>query len=463
MKLTRAFFTLLICLHLLPSTAQQSQSNQQLKYQIASHKLLRKAEFIEDPTVLSLLAKQAENFAIRYDFENEIAADLHRISYKAFKSSLAYGLIDSNTSLTSKEAFEIADSTMNQYHGHFPKKKKSEKWVVVRSVFLTNDDKYFYSAGADGKILKWDVATRQNELIYQSDKIDRIIKLSSNDQWIAYATNEDEIYLINLAASPIEPIEIKNHRGSILDLVFTPDNTAVISVGTDRRIVYHSLLKDEIKTISEYPNSPTDMSISPSGKLLAVASRSGEIALFNLTSDNMDPRMFYLSESNTKVIEGIQFSSSGKYLAYGGYKTDSGYGYITLLDIIDGKLFGPDLIGFTSGVQAIQFDPSDSKIAGASRDYTVKVWSLDDRRIFDLPVALNDHEGWVWSIDFNTSGSELFTASADGKIRKFSLNASSYLVNTCSQVQRNLSDFEWLNYIGDPKDFPYEKTCPEIN
>jgi len=81
----------------------------------------------------------------------------------------------------------------------------------------------------------------------------------------------------------------------------------------------------------------------------------------------------------------------------------------------------------------------------------------------------NVKTGWTTTIsgypyelkafDFSLNGIYLYTFNVDDTLR-LSLWRSQDLINVaCSRLTRNLTENEWLNYVGNE---PYRKTCPDL-
>lgn len=459
---------LLIALVLLlsnnPLRCQPSKDQEALTYQLATMTLLKKSTLVSDSELLILLAKQSQIFAERYNFTNQIYSDLFEISYRAKKAQLYDSLLLANDKLTAEHARIKGDSLLNQYHGHIvaSKKRKSVKNpIAVRLVHLGKSGKNMYSVGADGRLLRWNIATRTADVIYHNEKIDQVVKVSSDEHWIALATYENEIEILNLKDPTAEVTRIQSHKGSVVDLVFLPDNSGFISVGIDRQVLRFTLSDKKSTVLTNYDHPPTGMTISPDGELLAIGSRNGDIMLYDINSEDLNPRQLNRADISGKTLESMRFSKSGRILAIGGSDNVRGFGYVSLWDLEQEAYHGPELKGFTSGIMDMKFSADGKRLAIASRDNTARIWNVDG--LYGFPIVLADHGGWVWSLDFDPKKPLLFTASADGLIRSFHLDFNTYLKGACDKVSRNLDEEEWKQYIGTFEQISFEETCPTPN
>ena len=184
--------------------------------------------------------------------------------------------------------------------------------------------------------------------------------------------------------------------------------------------------------------------------------------LYNLNDEDMNPRNIYRKDLDTKSVESIKFSESGKILAIGGSDVVTGFGYVSLWDIELKATYGPELKGFTSGITHIEFSTGDKLIAASSRDNTVRIWDMDADNIYDLPVVLDDHEDeWVWSCDFHPDGTRIMTAAGNGIIREFPVKPDEMIAQICGLLNRNMDKVEWRQFVAKEDDIPYQITCAD--
>lgn len=81
-----------------------------------------------------------------------------------------------------------------------------------------------------------------------------------------------------------------------------------------------------------------------------------------------------------------------------------------ILDKIDER---NRLEGHEASITSIRFSPTQNQIATASRDGTVKLWTVQGKEI----TTFKGHQGDVYSVDFSPDGQQLVTASKDGSVK----------------------------------------------
>ncbi len=431
-----------------------------LKYQLLIPSISQKVKHATDPELKGLVAAQLVEFYSRYgQGKFEYNHYVYPAAYYGLQSLIRQKTINENRFLGYELGYFIADSSFNQYHGHKPV-YGSDKRVAVRSVDFARKQNKLYSAGGDGRVIAWDVEDRSFEEIYQSSRINRVIDFSNDERWMAVATDANEVDLFDLESTDMKPKRIRSHRGSIYDLAFLPDNSAFISVGADQNILRTTLANFDVREVAVVTSKVQTIAITPDANTLAVGSIGGDVYLYdlNVPASGQNEKRVFRRDQDRLAVTDLSFSNSGRYLAISGYNVENGFGYITLWDIQEKSPYGPTLFGFSARVNETEFSPDDKLLAAASHDGSVRIWSAGD--IFDLPIVLDDHQDWVWDVAFHPSGDFVMTASADGIIRKFPLDAEEFGGQMCDYLGRNLSDIEWRTYFGALDQIPWEETCP---
>jgi WD40 repeat protein len=83
-------------------------------------------------------------------------------------------------------------------------------------------------------------------------------------------------------------------------------------------------------------------------------------------------------------------------------------------------------------VNSIAFSPDGSLLASASADQTARVWRMSDgREQFAVAHTIN-----VLDVAFTSDRMSVFTAAADGMVRRFPLQADDLIAQAGRQVTR---------------------------
>ncbi len=396
----------------------ERRSAENLRYQAIALSMAIKAKGIKDVELKGLVARQAYTYWKEFKSLNQVfSGDIY--------SGIYYGL----------KGFK--GDSLNHLEGHEN---------AVRSVVFDKNGTKLFSAGSDGKILKWDMVDNYSEVVFQNDNVSRVVGISADEKYLALGSDDDDIFLFLLNRQSQEPVRIAGHGGAVYDLKFLPDNSGFISTGADNALRFSDFVNS--REIASVKNRIKTLAIDPNGKYLAGGTDNGEVFLYDLK--NMGEEPILLIEDVVNPVNAITFNAKGDKIAFGKYN-----GNVILWDVINNEQFGPILTGFDGPVTDISFDKEDRFLGASSTDKTARIWSLD--RIFDLPIILDDHTEWVFTLDFHPDGGYLVTGSKDGIIRKWPLQPDEMAEELCTLLTRNMTSTEWIQYVGE--DIEREETC----
>ncbi len=440
-----------------------------LRYQALAQSMAIKASNIlpedqDQAELRALVARQAYLFYKEYKDEGkDYNGDIYAGVYSALQGIYE---VEYNVETPLK-----GDSALNQYQVVRDTKTTSTA-SAVRSVVYSNDGESMYSANSDGEVIKWDIESRNYNVIFQNDNVARVVNISPNENYLALGTDGDSILLFNARNTSQDPVAIQGHKGgSVFDLIFLPDNSGFISVGKDNRIIQSNFKSSVVLATSMV--RVNKIALSPDAKTLVGGGFDGNVYLWDLTNIGEAPsKLIDLNlreiqdeeqRTNNKMerrptIRSVRFSSNGKYLAYGNEKGD-----IILWNLEKNQQEQPTLSGFRAPVTDLEFSPDDRLIIGTSTNRQIRIWDINN--LFDLPIILRDYkaeggegQGWVYDADFSPDGNYFITAAADGNIRRYPTKIDDMASEICSHIKiGNMSDNEWIQYVG--ADIPYENTC----
>lgn len=428
-----------------------------LRMQSIAQSMAIKAATIDERELKAVVAKQAYDYFMEYgDPAKPYNGDVYAGIYDGLSGILTRYRIDSVGKTTVKVPLNNGDSVLNQYHGHASKNTE----VGVRSVVFSKDGTKMFSAGSDGRILKWDYAggKRSYSEILNRSSVNRVVNIGPNERYLALGTTDDQILVVDLKKADAEPISVKGHNsGTIFDLVFMPEEGSFISSGADNRVLLNNIKNGtttEIYKTAKSSDRPRTLAISPDGKRLAVGLTTGEVISIDLTSSKYESTRI-ASTLKMEPVMALAYNPDGSLLAIGDIS-----GTINIWNLKDKRREGPKLTGFSSEITDVQFNRTGRLIVGTSKDKTARMWDMEN--IYDLPTVYEDHKGWVWSLSFNPQKDVFATSCADGIIRVFETLPGVYADQICGLIHINMNETQWKQYVADPSVVPYELTCDEL-
>jgi len=434
---------------------------EQARYQAIAQSMAIKAKTIvaEDSATAQLKGLVARQAYLFYEEYKQEGKDYNGDIYSGVYSALQ-GLYEIEAAANgAADAKYVGDSTLSYYHKAIPKDAANTE-VGVRSVVYAKDGKSFYSAGSNGEVLKWDVETRVPTQFFKRPNVEvaRLVNVSEDERYLALGTQDDHILIFN-AQSPGEPTVLDGHSGgAIYDLVFLPDNSGFISVGSDNRI-----LRSDFRTSEELAIVPArikTLDISPDAKTLIGGSENGNVYKWDLTNMSLEPSI--IDRKSSARVTSVKFNNKGNFLAIGDEK-----GIVIVYHFILADQFGPSLTGFRAPVTDIEFSPDDRLLLATSTSKQARMWDI--KNLFDLPTELSDYlgdreSGWVYDASFSPDGNFFLTAAGDGNIRRYPTTVHAMAEEICEHISLgNMSDSEWRQYVGELEELPFVETCEGLD
>lgn len=317
----------------------------------------------------------------------------------------------------------------------------------VRALVTCRTCSYVYSAGSDGKVIKWDLykKERNDSKIDSFPNIHKSLALSPDKKFLAVGGEYPYVKIYDLQNNTAKVLKAK--IAETWFLAYTYDNKYLISGGTEKKIyLWDQAGAKEIHNSTVKINA---IATSPSENVIAIGKQDGSIQLYDITTGQISN---FASEEGLPVVS-LSYSENGRYLASGNEK-----GVVKIWDM-KAKATPPSIFrGHTARVNYIRFNKDNTRLATGSFDRTVRLWNFADPT--DLPIVLHDHDDWVWSIEFSPDGQKVLAGCKDGKIRLWPTTIDQMADVICNKSNRNMTNKEWEQFVG--QDVNYQKTCATL-
>ena len=312
----------------------------------------------------------------------------------------------------------------------------------------------FYISGADGRVYHGDLAKLTNTATsYATPYPSKVIALSMDETFLVNGSDSSFIQIYDLTGAS-RPKVVRGFSGQTNDIEFLPDNSAFIVASGGKTIARVNPNSGEITTLATLPYELKAITISPDGKMLAGASWSGHVVLFNLVTKETS----VLSQESPNRILSIKFSPSGKYLAYGVDDIANKRGLVKMHDFATSET--RQFSGHRAGVNDVAFSPDEKLLASAGADKRLQLYVLENPE--DLPVVMDNNSGFIWDIEFAAGSDYLIAACSESEIRIWPTKPALLAEQICPKLTRNMTQEEWKKYVGYGEETPYENTCISV-
>ncbi|MEQ8472372.1 MAG: hypothetical protein RIC35_14360 [Marinoscillum sp.] len=315
----------------------------------------------------------------------------------------------------------------------------------VISLKYGSDPNVFYSAGSDGKVIRWrlDEGFNSPEVIYDGNHLIKSLDLSHDDKWILIVTKDQGIIILDNKPSEQEgQSTIVRDPELVQTAVFMPGNDQIAVVTKKGELKFKGYGKE--RTMGHTQRKVTSMTVNSSNEDVLLGTADGTVQVWEDTLAHQ----VYFAESF--AVNTMAISSDFKTLALGREKGD-----VVLWDLRTKSLIRT-ISGHQSAITDVGFNSDNSLLLSASRDATVRVWEVNDSK--KLPLVLDDHNDWVMTACFSPDSKRIISGSRDNSIRFWPVEHKELADRICQLVERNLTEDEWKEYVGES--VPYAQTCP---
>jgi len=318
---------------------------------------------------------------------------------------------------------------------------------MIRAIAYAPNGQDFYTAGSDGKILKWNSSSYKSKILYQpaAKCIYYDMQVSPDGNWLIVGSDAPYILVINL--NTLKTIKIEGHVGPVTRIMFLPNSEYFISYG----------IQDSTLRINDYVNSSelkkfnnryTAITMSSDGSTLVAGDEKGQLHVWN--TKNMD--QVESDKLSEKPIYAIEFSPDNSMIAIGDED-----GVVQIGDVLGSDFFFTRAMSSQkSRVNKIRFSPDGKLLATASLDGTVRMWVISQMDKM-LPVNFKDHQDFVWSLEFTPNNDFLMAGTKDGVLKTWPTKPEIMAEDLCKYLYRNMTKIEWDRYVGE--DIPFVNTC----
>ncbi|MEL6442214.1 MAG: metallophosphoesterase [Cyanobacteria bacterium J06621_8] len=255
----------------------------------------------------------------------------------------------------------LTGELLNILEGH-------DEWV--RSISFSPDGLNLASASDDGTIRLWDIATGGHNIITIVDYPVRVVRWSPNGKFLASGFYYNPtIKLWNTTSWNLDAV-LEGHKGSVLNLAWSPNSQNFVSVSDDRTVrLWDIRNRYLLKTFKGHSAWIGGVDFSPNSNLFASSSRDGSIKIYN--SETLD--FIGTIEGHTSDIKSVSFSHDGRFLV-----SNSRDYSVRIWDCTNWSLVALLKEECSSFRTRVTFHPNSNNLATLTNgDTVIRLWELD--------------------------------------------------------------------------------------
>jgi WD40 repeat protein len=287
---------------------------------------------------------------------------------------------------------------------------------VVRCLAISPDGKMLASGGVDETVILWDIHSKKQvgqPLAAHKDMV-RSLAFSSNSRTLASGSWDNTIILWDIATRKPLFRPLRGHKKEVTGVAFSHYNTTLASSSADNTIILWDVRRGEAigKPIIGATDCVNCLAFNSDGKILAAGSADSKIRLWNVTEFE-NPRFLYALAEHTDFVSSLAFSSDGNLLASAG-----GDQKVIIWDLTTRAPRGRTLTNHTDAVWTVAFSKDSQMLASGGGDGKIILWDVSSNWSLGSPLgdAPVGHTDAISSIAISPDGRTLASGGVDGKI-----------------------------------------------
>ena len=309
------------------------------------------------------------------------------------------------------------------------------------------------SGSEDGTIIFWDITSGQSVGQYIKGHSEHVNSVAVSPLGGILATGSDDrtIRLWDVSTGELLTKPLIGHTDSVLNVTFSPNGQILASTSRDETIILWDMSTFQTlgKPLIGHTDDVWESAFSFDGKILASASWDGSIILWDIAAQKAIGLPLI---GHQGAVVSVSASPVERILASAGRD-----GKIILWDIATGQPIKTLSQGSPGTVWRVAFSPDGKTLASAGcarltargncEHGEIRLWDVTTGR--QLGQSFVGHQDVAWAITFSPDGKKLASGSRDGTIIVWDLDLNSWIRRACDIANRNFTEAEWQQYLGD--------------
>jgi len=226
----------------------------------------------------------------------------------------------------------------------------------------------FYSSGADGLVVEWDIENKSdgNLLVNIKNPVYTLL-CDAIAKKLFCGTSAGNLYVIDLNENK-EIRNIEAHGLGVFDIKFIGDYL-VSSWGDGTVNVFDRKDLSLIKKLNASDKSARVIAVHPSENEFAIGFSDWNVGVFDATTFALKQTL----KGHTNSVFALSYSTNGNFLISSGRDA-----MIKVWDVKNGYQLLLEIPAHTLQIKCIAYQPSGNLFATSSMDKTIKIWDADN-------------------------------------------------------------------------------------